>query len=199
MLEQVTRDDWMVREILSTAKQLFNQHGLKKTTMEDIATAMGKGKSTLYYYFPSKVEIFEAVVEEELVNMLRALKKAIECAPTAKEKLKAYSRVRLSITEKFRNLSAVVYENVMNHLEMVVRLKQKHDILQIDLIQNILHNGMQSKEFKQMSENQIQLFSKSFVAAFRGLELWLHDTSTMVSKNSSTDVLIEMLVDGLKK
>ena len=65
MVEQITKDDSMVREILSTAKNLFAQHGLKKTTMEDIANAMGKGKSTLYYYFPGKIEIFEAVVDEE--------------------------------------------------------------------------------------------------------------------------------------
>ena len=62
MLAQINKDELMVREILATAKKLFAQHGLKKTTMEDIANALGKGKSTLYYYFPGKTEIFEAVV-----------------------------------------------------------------------------------------------------------------------------------------
>ena len=51
MVEQVAKDELMVREILSTAKALFAHHGLKKTTMEDIANSLGKGKSTLYYYF----------------------------------------------------------------------------------------------------------------------------------------------------
>ncbi len=70
MVEQITKDELMIREILSTAKMLFAQHGLKKTTMEDIANAMGKGKSTLYYYFPGKTEIFEAVVDEEMKNLV---------------------------------------------------------------------------------------------------------------------------------
>lgn len=199
MLEQVTKDEWMVREILNTAKQLFNQNGLKKTTMEDIASAMGKGKSTLYYYFPGKLEIFEAVVDEELGNMFKFISKAIENVPTAKEKLKAYSRVRLSIMEKFQNLSSVVYENLMSHLEEIVKLKQKHDALQVKLIQDILLNGMRQREFKEMSDNQIHLFSKAFVAAFRGLEMWIYGTPATVSKSNGTDILIEMLVDGLKK
>ncbi len=34
--------------------------------MEDIAKAAGKGKSTLYYYYTSKDEIFNAVIEDEM-------------------------------------------------------------------------------------------------------------------------------------
>ncbi|HSU50274.1 MAG TPA: helix-turn-helix domain-containing protein, partial [Segetibacter sp.] len=69
MVEQVAKDELMVREILSTAKALFAHHGLKKTTMEDIANSLGKGKSTLYYYFTGKTQIFEAVVKEELKHL----------------------------------------------------------------------------------------------------------------------------------
>lgn len=152
MVEQITKDELMVREILSAAKNLFSLYGLKKTTMEDIANAMGKGKSTLYYYFPGKTEIFEAVVDEELKNFLRLTRQAINMATTAKDKLKAYARTRMAAMEKFHNLSAVVYENICSHIADILKLKEKHDEIQIDLIKEIVRGGVQSGEFKELAE-----------------------------------------------
>jgi AcrR family transcriptional regulator len=198
MVEQVTKDEFMVREILSTAKKLFAQHGLKKTTMEDIANSLGKGKSTLYYYFPGKTEIFEAVVQEELKNLLRLTRQAINLADTAKDKLKAYSRTRARLMEKFHNLSSVVYEDIFNHIGVVLRLKQKHDETQVDLIKEILRGGVQSGEFKNLSERDIELFSFTLVATFRGIELPLTASKFVRSCENGPDLLVDIMVDGIK-
>jgi AcrR family transcriptional regulator len=198
MLEQITKDELMVREILSTAKMLFAQHGLKKTTMEDIANAMGKGKSTLYYYFPGKTEIFEAVVDEEMKNLLRLTRRAINMAVAAKDKLKAYSRTRISVMEKFHNLSTVVYEDIFNHIGEILKLKQKHDKLQIDIIKEIIVGGVQTGEFKKLAESNIELFACTLVAAFRGLELPIPVSDFVRNCNNGTDVLVDIMVDGIK-
>src|SRR5919202_1678708 len=189
MLEQVAKDEIMVREILSTAKKLFAQHGLKKTTMEDIANAMGKGKSTLYYYFPGKIEIFEAVVDEELKNLLRVTRQAINLATTAKDKLKAYVRTRVCAMEKFRNLSTVIYEDIFNHLAEILKIKIKHEEIQIDLIKEIIKGGIQSGEFKDLAERNIELFSCTLVAAFRGVELPLPVSKIIKSRENGPDLL----------
>ncbi|MEJ7685346.1 MAG: TetR/AcrR family transcriptional regulator [Segetibacter sp.] len=198
MVEQITKDEWMVREILSTAKKLFSEHGLKKTTMEDIAIAMGKGKSTLYYYFPGKTEIFEAVVDEELKNLLRLTRQAINMATTAKDKLKAYVRTRAAAMEKFHNLSAVVYENICHHVADILKLKEKHDETQIDLIKEIIIGGVQSGEFKEIAERNIKLFSCTLVAAFRGLELSLPISKSIKNCENGPDLLVDIMVDGIK-
>jgi len=198
MLEQVAKDELMVREILSTAKSLFAQHGLKKTTMEDIANSMGKGKSSLYYYFPGKMEIFEAVVQEELKNLLRLTRQAITLAITAKDKLKAYSRTRARVMEKFHNLSSVVYEDIFKHIGVVLKLKQKHDEIQVDLIKEILKGGMQSGEFKKLNERDIELFSFTLVAAFRGIELPLSASRFVRNCENGPDLLVDIMVDGIK-
>jgi AcrR family transcriptional regulator len=62
----VAKDDIIKDDILKEAQKLFQQFGVKKTTMEDIAKAMGKGKSTLYYYYCSKEDIFDAVITKEM-------------------------------------------------------------------------------------------------------------------------------------
>ena len=198
MVEQVAKDELMVREILSTAKALFAHHGLKKTTMEDIANALGKGKSTLYYYFQGKTEIFKAVVDEELKNLLRITSHAINMAATAKDKLKAYSRTRARVMEKFHNLSSVVYEDIFNHIGVVLNLKQEHDEMQIDLIREILRGGVQSGEFKNLGERDIDLFSFTLVAAFRGIELPLSASKFVRNCENGPDLLVDIMVDGIK-
>ncbi len=197
MVGQINKDELMVRDILSTAKKLFAQHGLKKTTMEDIANALGKGKSTLYYYFPGKTEIFEAVVDEEMRNLLRFTRQAINLATTAKDKLKAYFRTRVSLMEKLQNLSIVVYEEIFNHIGTILKLKQKHDEIQIDIIKEIIKGGIQSGEFKELVEKDMELFSCALVVAFRGLELPIPVSKKVRSCDHGADLLVDIMVDGM--
>lgn len=187
----------MVREILATAKKLFAQHGLKKTTMEDIANALGKGKSTLYYYFPGKTEIFEAVVDEEMRNLLRFTRQAINLATTARDKLKAYFRTRVSLMEKLQNLSIVVYEEIFNHIGTILKLKQKHDDIQIDIIKEIIKGGVQSGEFRELIDKDMELFSCALVVAFRGLELPIPVSRIVRSCERGADLLVDIMVDGM--
>jgi mycofactocin system transcriptional regulator len=44
-------------EIETVAFALFRAHGFDETTMDDIASAMGVGRSTLFRYYPSKNDI----------------------------------------------------------------------------------------------------------------------------------------------
>jgi len=47
--------------ILAAASKLFNQHGLRKVTMSDIAEAAEMSRPTLYAVFASKEAVFEAI------------------------------------------------------------------------------------------------------------------------------------------
>lgn len=49
-------------EILDAAFEEFSQNGYAATRLEDVARRVGLTKGALYLYFPSKVELFKAVV-----------------------------------------------------------------------------------------------------------------------------------------
>ena len=62
------------REVLvDVARQLFARMGFQNTTMNDIAQASQKGRRTLYTYFKSKDDVFDAVVEAELDKLVDSL------------------------------------------------------------------------------------------------------------------------------
>ena len=48
--------------IIKEANRLFLHKGMAKTTMDDIASASGYSKSTIYVYFKSKDDIFQHII-----------------------------------------------------------------------------------------------------------------------------------------
>lgn len=56
--------------LLSKSKELFIQYGFSKTSIDDIVNACGIAKGSFYSYYPTKEELFYAVLrrEEEIKN-----------------------------------------------------------------------------------------------------------------------------------
>ncbi len=51
------------KEIIDVAMALFEENGIMKTSMNDIAKKMDVAKGLLYYYFKSKYELISEVIE----------------------------------------------------------------------------------------------------------------------------------------
>ena len=61
-------------KFIEVARQLFARKGVENTTMNDIASASDKGRRTIYTYFKSKREIFNAVIDNESEQLLVKLR-----------------------------------------------------------------------------------------------------------------------------
>ncbi len=55
-------------ELLEAALDLFVEKGFAATRVEEVAARAGVSKGTLFLYFPSKEELFKAVVRENIVR-----------------------------------------------------------------------------------------------------------------------------------
>jgi AcrR family transcriptional regulator len=190
--EALQKDEAVIREIVDTSRSLFKKYGFKKTTMGDIALGLGKAKSSLYYYYTGKEEIFEAVVNEEMAELLAQIHESVGNAQTAKEKLVAYCQCKLNKLTQLYNLSDVLKSEIAELHCMLTVIKSKFDTAQVELVRQILAEGMENEEFRKISPENIELFSYLIVSAFRGLEMPL-----MVSdhKCPRLDIQIGSFVD----
>lgn len=59
-----------ITAILDTAEQLFSDKGYRGTTISDIAKSMDAAQGMLYYYFKSKEEILEALINRQATSVL---------------------------------------------------------------------------------------------------------------------------------
>jgi len=76
------------QEILDAAEKLFYEKDYTKTTINDILKAVGIAKGTFYYYFESKEEVLDAIVDRYIQNGLQMARKiALNSRLNAVEKI----------------------------------------------------------------------------------------------------------------
>ena len=56
-------------QIVESSRIIFSKYGYKKTTMDEIAQITGKGKSSIYYYFPGKEDIYKRSITFRIGNV----------------------------------------------------------------------------------------------------------------------------------
>ncbi|MBP2650813.1 MAG: transcriptional regulator, TetR family [Firmicutes bacterium] len=66
-----------IKEILDAAESLFYEHGYQQTMISDIVKRIGVAQGTFYYYFSSKEEIIEALINRNLLNISTEIDKTI--------------------------------------------------------------------------------------------------------------------------
>jgi AcrR family transcriptional regulator len=76
-------------KILVAASRLFATHSFHEARMEDIATAAGVGKGTLYRYFHDKEELYLALLDWAATGFRRHLDEKLNAAPGPRGRLEA--------------------------------------------------------------------------------------------------------------
>lgn len=100
-------------EILRRATEVFERQGVSRTSIEDIAKAVGIKREAIYYYFKSRADILLEITLPESTSLLRGLR--------------AVARSNLSSRDK-------LHDAIQNHLdsfnpsylEMSVALREDH-------------------------------------------------------------------------
>lgn len=146
-LSRQSKEEQIKEEALLAAQKLFQQFGLRKTTMEDIAKVMGKGKSTLYYYYKSKEEIFNDVIMREIDEVFNKTRSEIEKITSAEEKLKTYFSVSTRTIKQKVILYKIIQGEVFEKLSPVDLFIKKFNTREIQSAKEILLLGIKNKEF----------------------------------------------------
>ena len=128
-------------QLVDVARQLFAKKGVEDTTMNDIAVASKKGRRTLYTYFKSKEQIYQAVVESEL----EMLSDHMEI--TAAKNLSPDAKIMELIINHLDSIKMVVYRNgtlKANFFRDIWRVDTKRkyfDAKEIELFRKVLQEG----------------------------------------------------------
>ena len=75
------RKDARPDEIRAAALALFAERGFAATRLDDVARRAGIAKGTIYLYFPTKEDLFRALVRQDLLPNLAALEQAAAAHP----------------------------------------------------------------------------------------------------------------------
>ena len=195
---KLSKEEQLREDVIQSAQKLFQQFGLHKTTMEDIAKTMGIGKSTLYYYFKSKDEVFEAVIMKEIDELFAKTRSSIEKVNSAEDKLKTYFSVSARTMKKKVNLYKIVRGELIENLSQVKELIKKYNIREIHSVREILLLGIGMKEFSLSLKEDVDLLAYSAVSAMRSLTFDLAIEEKFPNWDERLSLLISIFIKGLK-
>ncbi len=133
-------------EFLDTAVELFNEKGYYNTSVDDIVDRMGVAKGLFYYYFKTKEELVEAIVNriwESAEPDYEAIMARDDL--TALEKLFLYSHVRGQIKVEQTYLMDLYIREPESPL--VLRMMEKGVEMLVPILGGIFEQGVKEGTF----------------------------------------------------
>ncbi len=192
----VVKKDEVRTKIISVAAKIFTRYGFKKTTMDEIAIATRKGKSSIYYYFSSKEDIFKAVVEQEAEELKQDLLKEVSQIEDPIEQLRTYILFRMHKLKTLSNFYAALKSDYLNHLEFIEKIRKNYDRNEVKIVTEILKRGIKHNKF---DIEDPELSAVAIVTAMKGLEIPLFINKSHGNIEDRLDNLIKFLFYGLVK
>ena len=138
-------------ELLDAALDLFVEKGFAATRAEEVAARAGVSKGTLFLYFPSKEELFKAVVRENLSGRFKEWNAEFETFEgSAADMVRYCMKVwweRIGAT-RASGITKLMISEARNFPELAAFYQQEVIRPGTELIRRILQRGIDSGEFR---------------------------------------------------
>ncbi|MDB5150762.1 MAG: transcriptional regulator, TetR family [Mucilaginibacter sp.] len=198
-----SKEDLMQQQILAAAKRLFQVYGLAKVTMDDVAKAIGKGRSSLYYYYKSKDEIFDAVIQIEIREMLAAMTQAVNEAVGVEQKLRAFFLTKIKVlSEKsafFKMMDAGMDAEALSEFQKTKIIHHNQIIRQESaLLEALLTYAISKGELRKMPTSELDTLILVLLSSLRGLKRELELEGDWEKATPTVDLFTRMAIYGLK-
>lgn len=95
-------------EIVQAARTVFARRGFAHAIMDEIAREARIAKGTIYLYFPSKHEIYKAVLDHDMKELKRSTLDGLDAAANLKEKIRAFAVARIEKAEASKDFFRIM-------------------------------------------------------------------------------------------
>jgi AcrR family transcriptional regulator len=197
------KEEEIQEQILQAAKKLFQLHSFRRVTLDDIAKAIGKARSSLYYYYKTKEEILEAVIAIEISELATAITTAVNQTPSIEEKIKAFFLTQLQIViEKqgfFNALDEGMDAGELSYQK--TKLAVYHQIRQQEgaLLSQIISEGIRREELTKLSQKDQGDLIFVLLSSLHGIKREMMIRNDFSNIKSSVHILVHSIIHGLKK
>jgi AcrR family transcriptional regulator len=157
---------------------------------------VGKGKSSIYYYYQGKEDIYKAVIEKESELMRDSILKAISKIDDPIEKFKVYVSVRMKSFRDSVNFYEAIKNELLSNLDFINKTREKYDKDEIEIVESFLKDGVKQGLFNIEETN---LTAIAIVTALKGLEVPLFKQQYYKNYEIHIAHLTEVIFYGIMK
>lgn len=148
----------IIREkVLAAAEEVFQRYGFEKTTLDDLGREAGMNKTSLYYYFRNKDEIFAAVIHRQSEAFLAALENKTDKKKGSKGALKSYLEQRTALLKKLPLLHKAKTQ-LFTGSDTIITALADADENEATFLRQLMAKGIKNGELKKGSDKGARLF-----------------------------------------
>jgi AcrR family transcriptional regulator len=128
MTAQVAKTKQPSRDkILDCAEALFARRGFAGIGLAEVADTVGLGKSSLFHHFPSKAELYAAVVARILARIEERLMRALAAGGTPVERLDRWIDVLVDMLAEHRTYARLLLRSLFEDDELTGELPEERE------------------------------------------------------------------------
>lgn len=136
------------REIIAAARELFDRNGIRNTQISQIVKKVGVAQGLFYYYFSSKEEVVNAVVQEVLDEIQQSASSILlDETKSFYEKLSGYIRLYLKVVDQFTGDNEKDLRGLRESISNNPIARDAHDIM-INQLLALMRQGEQNGAVK---------------------------------------------------
>ncbi len=183
-------------QILEAASRIFAEKGLSDARMEDIASACGLSKGTVYLYYKNKDDLIEGLLHALFSQLLTHLQTLLtQNTLSVTERLMSYVEGTITLMEADGSMMNIAYE----FYAIASRRSTIRDYLAgyfaeyRRVLQDLFAQGVASGEYAQIDISQTAI---TLIALLEGFTLlWFTDAKTISPKHLLPPVINQFLTN----
>ena len=186
-------------KLIEVARQLFAHKGVENTTMNDIASASEKGRRTIYTYFKSKRDIYNAVVKNESELIVERLSNIPAQSLSPEEKLMNFIFVRFDAIKELVTRNGSLRAGFFRDVRKVERARRGTLSQECSVLMSILKEGVDKGVF---SIKHIDKTAKVMLLCLQGLDVpYVRDSFAEmdIEKNKLREYIHDFILNGIAR
>jgi TetR/AcrR family transcriptional regulator, cholesterol catabolism regulator len=152
LVSEVQRSESRRAQILERAAHLFGERGYERTSIRDIASAVGMLPGSVYYHFASKEALLAAVYTAAIDQAIDAIQAATACHTDPWDRLEAAAVAHLGILVGGGSIAVVIADrpNLPETARAdLIRQRHRYELVFRDLVAALdLPIGVQASSFR---------------------------------------------------
>jgi len=185
------------QQIVTAAQDLFGSSGFKQTGMSQIAAACQMSAANLYRFFPSKVEIGEAVVLQHIAHSAKISELVTKLEADAQGKIRRFVLETLEYNYRHFHGKPHLLQLIEFVSQKLPHLQEKHKKIKLGTLLNILTQGQQNG---QVVQGPVKQQAQLMMMALRGFlfpHLLLVGGPPLKDLNQQAEMLVKMMFSGI--
>ncbi|CAM5389277.1 TetR/AcrR family transcriptional regulator [Streptomyces hirsutus] len=192
--------------ILDAAADIFQRQGFTRTTIDDIADAIGATKGRVYYYFRSKFDIFLAVYEHGMRKVREAVEPLAAGPGTGRDRLMAMAVAHaenLMVNLPYHN---TIHQGVHGQATAALKARQREMLAELNgiredyelMFRRVVAEGMADGSLR---TEDPKLAARVLLSSLNATDMWFQPRpgQTTAELHDLAARIADLLIGGLDR